>query len=289
MTGEGSNGKTTLLRIIRALLGEAAVNFRPADFSDKFNLPRLDGALACIIEETPSYRDRDFWEMIKNIASGGTLLVSEKFKPSYEFENRAKVIMTCNVMPGGTDSSHGFYRKLLVAPFNAKFDDEDGTRDRGIGSKMIETDLPGIFNRVMETYRELKQNNFKITTSAASAAAIAEYQLEHDHVLAWINSTIRVAQVGEGEALKAWPARPAWAQVDKEGLPFLAIGEAFGLYIEFCKANNIAHQQVGNSSWFSKRLVTNFAKSKNVVFTRRKINGEAVRIIVGVLPLGFVQ
>ncbi len=283
LTGEGSNGKTTLLRILRALFGKTVVAFRAAELLSEFHRSRLEGAKVCVMEEMPSFKDNELWELLKGLSSGDQISVSKKFKDGYEIENRAKFIVTCNRLPGGTDPTHGYFRRLLIVPFKAQFEGE--AKDVRLAEKIITGELPGVLNRVLEVYRAMDVNDYRIQVPTAAKEALHEYMLERDQVQAWFLEHFRV--VPPGETIRPWPGQPEWLLLDGEGKPFMITAVAYKQFTEWCKDQGVKTNAVPLNSHFTKRLNEVFHK-QGLVLGRKKIAGEVQRVLVNLLPLNWV-
>jgi P4 family phage/plasmid primase-like protien len=283
--GEGANGKSTLIRVMKSIFGKSMSFFQPEELASQFDRSRLERAHACVIEEMPSWKDKAFWEKIKGLASGNNITVSEKFKPSYEIENRTKFIITCNELPGGTDPSHGYFRRLLIVPFNARF---DGTqRDPRIADRIIDNELSGVLNRLLESYTELTKNDFMIPEPGASTAALADYKVERDNVWAWWLEHFRVCSFDELPIEPDTRKDPSWLMIDKNhgGQPMIANDEAYRLYKEWCESHGFTAQQISNSVHWGRRLRDLLKREPNIKFVQRTVGDKRPKVIVGVMPM----
>jgi P4 family phage/plasmid primase-like protien len=285
MHGTGANGKSTLLRIMKALFGLGAISMQPEDLLNAFERRRLEGALTAVIEEMPSWKDKGFWELMKKLSSGDDITAAQKFKDSFSFENRAKFIITCNELPGGTDPSNGYFRRLLLVPFNASYNDGDPAKDPRIGDRIIANELAGVLNLILESYTQLTHQDFLIAEPKASREAIAEYREERDNVLAWAQATFQVATPEMVPIPESWPEKPSWLHV-KEGLPMIFNTEAHQLYAAWCKEGMYPNHSIISIIQFGRRMKELFKREK-VIFTQRKFGGINQRVIVGLLPLNF--
>jgi len=186
LVGDGANGKSTLVNVVRTLMGaDATSNLSFRAMKSDQNRVMLDGKLVNISEENSkgAFSDTEF---IKNMISGGIIQAKRVYSPPYEFHNQAKMIMLCNELPFLNDHTSGFYRKFLIMPFDAVFSEE--TRDVHLLSKLT-LEAAGIFNWILEGYDRLqKQGRF---TSDKELAQLAEdYRIEEDSSYAWFTEAI---------------------------------------------------------------------------------------------------
>lgn len=124
LTGNGGNGKGTLLHVGVAVLGQANCSaVTPQDLSDnRFSTSDLYGKLANINADIPS-RTIENSSKFKELVSGDLVRAEEKYKSSFQFNNRAKILVSANEAPLAKDNSNGFHRRWLIVPFNKPFTD----------------------------------------------------------------------------------------------------------------------------------------------------------------------
>jgi putative DNA primase/helicase len=180
LTGEGQNGKSRFLKIPQALVGKQQTKLTFTQIKSDFARMNLDGALLCLFEEVPKSSDKEQWELLKDWSAGGLVSACRKFENFIHFENKAKIVLTCNVLPQGTDPSHGYFRRLLIVPFNATFSEELGNLDRTIADRIIASELPGVFNWALEGFKRLEANEFNFTESKAMQDTLDSYKLHVD-------------------------------------------------------------------------------------------------------------
>lgn len=177
--GDGSNGKSVFIEILRALAGED--NYCTLSMGNEVNKLenryQLQGKLFNVSEETPTNAMVES-SVFKALVSGGEVQARKLYCDPFSMRNYAKIIMACNELPRSFDMSHGMLRRLLIVPFNATFTKDN--RDIHIVSKLKE-ELSGIFNLAMEGYeRFIKQDGF--SESAVVDQAVEDYVNENDSV-----------------------------------------------------------------------------------------------------------
>jgi putative DNA primase/helicase len=186
MTGEGANGKSTLMSVLRGLAGkENYASLGLADLKAETNRQQLDGRLFNLAEETPTYAMSES-SLFKNLVSGGETTVKMLYKQPYTIANKCKLMFACNELPKTKDTTKGFFRRLLIVPFDRVFEGQD--RDDFLEEKLI-AELPGIFNLVIAGYHRLKQTR-RFTEAKAIDLEIKKYRLEVDTVHAWYRDNV---------------------------------------------------------------------------------------------------
>lgn len=119
--GDGNNGKGTFQRLLINLIGESNMSaLKPAQFSDKFNLETLVGKVCNIGDEAPNDYLRNPSDLM-SITSGDTVLVNPKGRPAFEATFKLFNIFSGNYIPNGGNKTNGWYRRIMIVPFNADF------------------------------------------------------------------------------------------------------------------------------------------------------------------------
>ncbi|MEM4959043.1 MAG: phage/plasmid primase, P4 family [Nanopusillaceae archaeon] len=123
LVGEGSNGKTTYLRLIEAILSKA--NVSSVNLSDldprinRFAAADLYNKLANISSEPVK---RSFDPTLFKMLTGEDLVrLERKFRDSFYTHNYAKMIFSANELPEITEDTYAFWRRWIVIEFPNRF------------------------------------------------------------------------------------------------------------------------------------------------------------------------
>lgn len=155
LLGNGGNGKSVYLEILRRLLGEQLTSSLPPDeLSAKFRNIDLVGSNVNTSDECPSTKSLK-GDLIKNLSSGGYIYVERKGKPPFKVLNSAKLIFSANLSQNLNEQSAGIERRICVIPFKFKVTKEN--IDHNIVEK-LSSELPGILNWAIEGLRRLGEN-----------------------------------------------------------------------------------------------------------------------------------
>lgn len=186
LTGDGSNGKSTLLDLINELLGEENISsVSLKDLSDRFKTFQLDGKLANIGDDISNEYIPDN-STFKKLVTGEKVNVERKGKDPYDFRNYSKLIFSANELPRINDLSGGLKRRLVFIPFNAKFSKRDEDYDPFIKDKITTTAAIEYLLKIAidGLYRIL--NNNSITYSRACDQVWDEYEAINNPVVSFI-------------------------------------------------------------------------------------------------------
>ena len=153
--GPGGNGKSTVIDVVSALVGEAnrsALTLK--DMSTHFILHKLRGKLANFTSEIGSaFVSSD--DIFKRIVDGSELEADIKYKDPITFRSFAKLWIASNSILSSKDTSDGFMRRFLFLDFPVCFTNGGRERDLKIAEKIIKTELSGVLNWAIEGLRLL--------------------------------------------------------------------------------------------------------------------------------------
>ena len=164
LQGQGSNGKSKYLEILRQLFGEANVShLQPRALLDKFRLIQFRESIVNIAGEIRSDL-RDIEELLKSIASGEPQTACYKSKDFVTFVPRTKLIFATNSQLSSGDTSEGLTRRLIIVDFKVSFVDNPDPNDPYQRRKNIdvlddltaELNSGGVFNWAYEGYKLLR-------------------------------------------------------------------------------------------------------------------------------------
>jgi len=158
LDGTGSNGKSTLLRVINNLLGEE--NCGALDLmsigKERFSAMGLVGKLLNVCAEIPKEAFGTTGK-IKQLTGGDPITVEEKGAGFYQYENIAKFIITYNKMPFFPDNSPGMRRRMIVIPCEQNFDENPELRLPDPDEYITKHERSGVFNKCITAYIRAKK------------------------------------------------------------------------------------------------------------------------------------
>jgi putative DNA primase/helicase len=160
LVGDGANGKSTFLQLLRMMLGEENVCTIPLHDLEASSFARssLYGKLANIY---PDLSDRALKSTgyFKMLTGGDTVSAEYKFRDRFEFQNYAKLIFSCNKVPESPDDTTAFFRRWNIINFPNQFPEGDPKTDPNILEKLTsEEELSGFFNWALEGLERLLKN-----------------------------------------------------------------------------------------------------------------------------------
>lgn len=141
--GQGNNGKSKLLAILRVLLGKENVAAETLQSLTElqFSSAKLFGKLACIFADLPSNPIR-YTSMFKALTGEDLVRAELKFGAIFYFLNGAKLVFSANELPEVSDRTRAFWRRWFLIRFEQDF---TGREDRTLPDRLY-PELPGILN-----------------------------------------------------------------------------------------------------------------------------------------------
>lgn len=189
LLGDGSNGKSVFMDVLKYLAGKN--NYSTLSMGNEINKLenryQLDGKLFNISEETPTNAMVDN-SVFKALVSGGEVQSRKLYCDAYSMKNNAKIIMACNELPYTGDVTHGMFRRLIIAPFKAKFDKNIEGFDPMIRDKLF-SEASGIYNLALKGLERFRVNK-SFTDSDSIDSELKQYQLDNDPILSWFRDMI---------------------------------------------------------------------------------------------------
>lgn len=142
LVGEGGNGKTMFLELLKELLGRE--NYKEEDLQQleetRFGTQSLYQKLALFSDDLPS-KGLKTAGTFKSLVGGGEVRAEYKGGAHFQFKNYATPIFACNDIPETQDNSDGFFRRWMIVNFPYKFKDNPSSQDEYQKEKKPENEL----------------------------------------------------------------------------------------------------------------------------------------------------
>lgn len=218
LTGEGSNGKSTILNCIKKLIGKQ--NYTSLDLremEDTFKPSELYGKLANIGDDI-SAKYIESASVFKKCVTGESFLVQRKYAQPFELESYATQIFCANELPQVNDKSDGFGRRIVLVPFNATFKKTDVDYDPFIEDKlMTEESMNYLLKLAIDGLTRVIVNK-GFTKSQSGETEKAEYMKLNNNVLEWMETDPSIEHQSVSDvymAYQVWTAQNGCNYVKK--------------------------------------------------------------------------
>ena len=192
LVGDGANGKSTLQKVVEALLGPAnvsSVSLQQLAGGSNFATAQLTGKLANLCADIPSGALRDTGTF-KALTGGDLVYAERKFQHPYDFTNFAKLIFSANRVPLSEDESSAFYRRMTLLSFPRTFAGEAANPDL-LAVLTTDAELSGVLNWAVKGLRRLLRQG-DVTDAPSVEEARRDYVRRSDPVAAFVDDRVLV-------------------------------------------------------------------------------------------------
>lgn len=186
--GTGANGKSTLLRVVKAVLNDYAISspssvFTAARFdSHPTEIARLHGKRLVVSSEIePGQKWAE--SRIKQLTGGDDVSARMMRQDFFDFTPQLKLLIAGNHKPGLSDVSEAFRRRFHLLPFVVTIPESE--RDKDLEEKLL-AEGSGILRWMIEGCADWQAIGLKPPSVVATATG--EYLQSQDRVAQWIDA-----------------------------------------------------------------------------------------------------
>lgn len=181
--GTGNNGKGTFQAMLTNLIGADRVGaLKPSQFSKEHDLETLVGKVCNIGDDVPNGHLKDTANLM-SITTGDTVYINPKGQKGYEMSLKLFNLFSGNYIPSSGNKEEGWYRRILIVPFNADF---NGQAEKPWIKNEFLAD-----SKVLEyiLFRAVNQPAFeKFIEPQAVKNLVEEYKEDNDYILTWVKN-----------------------------------------------------------------------------------------------------
>lgn len=188
LTGDKSNGKSTFLDCVKAILGVENISALDLkELGDRFSTSMMFGKLANIGDDIgDDFLQGSQVSIFKKIVTGNRIKAERKGQDPFEFNPYVKLLFSANDIPRMKDKTGAVLRRLVIIPFNARFTKETDGYDPFIKYKLVQQDsLEYLIAVGVEGLKRVIINN-QFTSSESVQRQLEEYEEENNPIIAFI-------------------------------------------------------------------------------------------------------
>ncbi len=250
--GEGSNGKSTLLNLIKALVGIGNTSARGLQEleTNRFAKADLYAKLTNLYADLPDVALKS-GGTFKMLTGGDQITAEKKFQHSFNFINCAKLLFSTNKIPEVNDDTDSFFRRWFLITFPNTFDGKTANK-KLIKELTTEDEISGLLNWALEGLRRLRKNDWNFSNSKSTD----EVRLEYIRKSSPIKAFLLDCTLAESEG---------WAPKQR----------LFDAFCEYCRQEKLPI--VGRDSFFKK-----LPEFQHVESQRPEINGTRTPCFIGI-------
>ena len=183
--GGGSNGKTTFINLLEKLLGKE--NISAQTFEKIINNKYASSCLENKLVNLSSEMTKDFFNdvsIFKNIVTGDRIPSEQKYKDLRDIIPYCKLIFSVNEMPNVADKTEGYYRRLFIIPFNARFSEEKKSKF-DFNKLVTKNAMEYLIYTSIQAYLKVKDTMI-FTGQAISDGYTKKYKHDNDIILQFL-------------------------------------------------------------------------------------------------------
>ncbi len=217
--GSGANGKSTLLNVIKELLGDYAMQcpaetlmVKQSGGGASNDIARLRGARFVATSETEDGR-RFAESMIKQLTGGDVIAARFLFAEYFEFIPNFKIWLGANHKPVIRGDDHAIWRRIRLVPFTVTIPPEE--RDNNLLDK-LRGEYPGILAWAVQGCIEWQTQG--LNPPPEVIAATNEYKSEMDLIGMWIDECCITVPHATAKASALYGSYKRWVE-DNGGHP----------------------------------------------------------------------
>lgn len=186
LLGTGSNGKSVVFEIVKALVGKSITTFELGELTSsastrEYKIAAIEGKMINYCSELS--KNELSGGKIKGLVSGEPMMARDPYGKNFMANNIPLMMCNANELPATSDYSKGYFRRWLIIAFNVYI--EADKQNKFLHTELI-TELSGIFNWIIEGLRRMEKNKFIITESESVKDEVTKYEMNSNSVLKFL-------------------------------------------------------------------------------------------------------
>lgn len=185
--GSGCNGKSTLIEVYRALMGNYCINI-PIECLMSKDIPGISNDIVRLrfarLATTGEVEiGKKLAESQAKLLTGGDYITARAlYREPIEFMNKAKIMMGTNHLPGIRGQEYGMFRRFDITPFNVTI--PKSKIDKSLFDK-LQQELPGILNWALDGF--LSWQEYGLGEYQEIIQSVENYRVSQDPIATFIN------------------------------------------------------------------------------------------------------
>jgi putative DNA primase/helicase len=217
MWGAGANGKSTMLEVVRHVLGDYshAAEFttfiakKEAKTGATPDLAMLRGAR--FVSATEGEKQHKLAEsLIKQLTGGDTIVARHLFCEYFQFTPQFKIWLGTNHKPEILGTDDGIWRRVLLIPFTVSFAENPDLQLK----EKLKREAPGILAWMVRGLVEWRKHG--LMEPEEVKVATAQYRADEDVIQRFVNDECVVGKGFEQPARPMWDRYEDWARRNHE-------------------------------------------------------------------------
>lgn len=177
--GTGANGKSVFYEIVNALLGTdniSSYSLQSITNDNGYFRAKLANKLVNYASEINGKLEASIF---KQLVSGEPVEARLPYGQPFILKQYAKLIFNCNELPKDVEHTNAYFRRFLIIPFDVTIPPQE--QDKNLHTKIIDNELSGVFNWVLEGLKRLLEQK-RFSDCKAAQQAVEQYKIESNSI-----------------------------------------------------------------------------------------------------------
>jgi putative DNA primase/helicase len=215
--GTGRNGKTTMVEVMRGVIGDYARSVRAETFMVKRgetpsnDVARLVGArLVTATEGEAGQRLAE--SLVKTLTGGDRQPARFLYKEFFEFTATYKIVLSTNHRPALKGTDEAIWSRIKLLPFRVFIPEAE--RDKDLVTTLLATEGPGILRWMVEGCLSWQRDGLGVPEDVRSATD--QYRQEQDRLSEFLAAICQMDADGKVLAGELYRCFVHWCEVRRE-------------------------------------------------------------------------
>ncbi len=262
LLGTGKNGKSVVYEVMSALFGKERISSMDygaltaqGDEGMRGRFPIRNAIFNWSMDSDAKKFGRGDNGMFKRLVSGEPVPMRELGKNILETRRLPYMIFNMNELPFSEDASFGFIRRLQFVSFNVVVPKEK--EDKALSSKIVSSELSGVFNWVLRGAQELRKRRFVFPESDLNDRQKLLSLMSSQPITAWV---------------AAYGMRPGKEAQNEIGVEIPA-SKMYTSFTTFCRDNDVDERDIPSIQRFGRLM-----RDKERFFKRKTPSGMVYKV-----------
>jgi putative DNA primase/helicase len=221
LQGGGGDGKTTLMNVVRCLLGEYATPIQAESLTARRSggIPNDVAAMYGnrLVIGSESDKGAHLSEAFVKLITGGDAVTARFLhKEFFKFVPTFKLWLLTNPKPKITGSDYGIWRRIVLVEFRNTVSADK--RDKYLDQKLFAEEASGILNWALAGCRDWQKHG--LAQPEEIVAGVKQYRNDEDRVTAFLKECMRHTEGNHVNKMRVFKTYEDWCgQQDDEPLP----------------------------------------------------------------------
>lgn len=229
--GTGSNGKSVVFDVIKAVIGKERVSYLSPD--QLMNEKQVVSVIGKRLNFAPDIRRGASFDSALKALSSGQDVAGWRLYSGTTVIKCPPLVFALNEMPRFRDVTPGFFRRVMLFSFDVTIPEDK--QDRGLAARIIENESSGVFRWMMEGLWRLQDRRGVFTFCQKMATNLENLKRkvrnEESPVLQYLDNA-------------GWSTEPMWMGQEPSKVPATAIFQGMGCRVSM---NAIAREMTAMS------------------------------------------